>query len=72
MIKRMMGHEQSNIYGLNDEELFSKFQNNSHFTGFMDEITINLQNECEGKPHPDMLEECKLVFVNLYKSFSTQ
>lgn len=53
----------------NDEELLSKFQNNSHFTGFMDQITINLQEECEEKPHPDMVEECKLTFMNAILRF---
>lgn len=34
----------------------------SRFT--MDEITINLQKKCEEKPHPAMVEECKLISIN--------
>lgn len=38
----------------------SNFQrNNSYFTGFLNEILINLTNECEDKPNPSMKEECK-------------
>lgn len=32
---------------------------NSYFTGFLDEILINLTYECEDKPNPAMKEECK-------------
>lgn len=38
----------------------SNFQrNNSYHSGFLNEILINLTNECEDKPHPSMKEECK-------------
>lgn len=59
MIKQMLRHKNSNTHGYANEELFSTFQNNSFFTGFMEELSINLQGECEDKPHPAMLEECK-------------
>lgn len=56
----MSRHENYNTHGYTDEELFSTLQSNSYFSGpYMDEITINLQGECEKKPHPAMIEECK-------------
>lgn len=55
----MLGPKSSNKYGNVDEGLFRKFEKNSQFKGYLEEITINLQGECEEKPYPDMVEECK-------------
>lgn len=56
MISRMLGHKKTNTYEDIDEEPTLKIlQNNSH----LKEISINLQGECEEKPHPAMVEECK-------------
>lgn len=38
------------------------FRNNANYGGSLDEITINLKNACEEKPHPEMSESCKTSF----------
>lgn len=64
----MLGHKFQGK-SITDEEMFSKFQQDSHFFGIMDEITINLQKECEEKPHSAMVEECKLISNGYYPLF---
>ncbi|XP_055295127.1 beta-hexosaminidase subunit beta-like [Sitodiplosis mosellana] len=41
-----------------------EIQNSSYFAGFLDEITINLKNPCEHKPHPQMTETYQLHIAN--------
>lgn len=38
------------------------FRNDANYGGSLDEITINLKNACEEKPHPEMSESCKTIF----------
>lgn len=66
VIERMLRHEISKKFDAHEfetEELLSKFQKKSHFTGFLDQISINLQKKCEERPHPAMMEECKQKFT---------
>lgn len=37
------------------------FRSDQKFSGFVDELKINLKNPCEEEPHPQMKEECKSV-----------
>lgn len=41
------------------EHPYPEFRNNAYFTGFVDEVTINLKNPCEKQPHPQMKEDCE-------------
>lgn len=34
--------------------------NDSNFSGSLDEVIIDLKTACEKRPHPAMVEECKL------------
>lgn len=35
------------------------WRNDNNFDSYLDELTINLKNKCEEKPHPNMVESCK-------------
>lgn len=60
MIDRMSKLDESNISKFQIEQLNGNYLYNSNFSGFLDEIVIDLKEACETEPHPAMVEECEL------------
>lgn len=46
-----------------------EFRNDAYFSGFLDEIIINLRRPCEETPHPQMKEECRTFHKNILIDF---
>lgn len=61
LLKRDVHSQRRSHHGSNLVEHPSpEFRNSTYFSGYLDEVTINLKNPCEREPHPQMTETCKL------------